>query len=133
MLFRIIILAAAALAASPSSAAVECAGYFVGDWGGRGKVQFGGSTEVESSWSYRADGGYSSTTRFVQKDGAWSETRASEGRWTASSGDAPDVCIIRTESKGDGFSSDFSVDAQIVDANSHRIMGLLVKRRQAAR
>jgi hypothetical protein len=115
--------------ASSASAAVDCPTYMVGDWAGRGKVEFMGATEVESAFSYRADGSYASVTKFVQQDGAWSDPRKAEGRWSAGPGEQPNACAVNTTQQGEGFQSDFTIDVEVIDAGSHRIMGLVVTRR----
>ncbi len=127
---RLGVAAIALIAAWPAQAEIDCTAYLVGDWAGRGKVQFMGEREVESAWSYRANGTFNGSTKYVKMDGTWSDTQLSKGMWTAKIGPEPDVCIVRTIQKEENMESDFEIDINIVDNNSHRIMGLLVARQK---
>lgn len=136
-----LLVAMIALAAAPYASAVgakdaknlastlpKCTSFLTGNWAGEGTVtEFGPPIQVASTASYKPDGTFDSTTRFLGSDKKWNE-QTTKGTWTVTSTASPKICSLTLTSvtaSGEGSSNS---EFEIIDADTYRSAGIDLKR-----
>lgn len=133
-MFRVILLAAIAIAAAPQLSAKSppksagCSVFLVGNWAGAGTVAgFGPPMQVASTASYKSNGTFASSTRYLGHDKKWTEQKIA-GTWRVAAGKAAKSCTLALKSVTAIGESRSTSDFTIVDADTYRAFGIDLKR-----
>lgn len=105
-----------------------CTSFFIGKWSGEGTVTAAGSpVQLSGTASYKSDGTFTSTSRYLGEDKKWVE-QTSMGTWSIEPSPSPKYCFLNMHSESAVAKVNSSIDVEIIDANTYRALGLDLKR-----
>ena len=82
---------------------------------------------MASTASYKSDGTFTSTTRYLGRDNKWAE-QTTTGNWTVESTPSPKICSLTLKSITEISNTSSTSEFTIIDADTYRAFGLDLKR-----
>lgn len=105
----------------------QCTSFLVGKWSGEGTVTLGSPVQLSSTASYKSDGTFTSTSRYLDQDKKWVE-QTTTGNWSIEASPSPKYCFLNMQSESAAIKSRSSIDIEIIDPDTYRAFGLDLKR-----
>lgn len=106
----------------------KCTSFLTGKWAGEGTVTgFGSPVQLSSTASYKSDGTFTSTSRYLGQDKKWTE-QTTTGTWSIEASPSPKVCFLHMNSQTAVATANSSTEIEIIDADTYRAFGLDLKR-----
>lgn len=111
-----------------ANAPPDCNSFLTGNWAGDGTVTgFGPPIQVASTASYRSDGTFTSTTRYLGRDKTWTE-QTTTGNWSVTPTPSSKICSLTLNSVTENMKASTTSEFTIIDADTFNAFGLDIKR-----